>query len=203
MHWASFKEETEEHGGLPTFVKDEIEGYLTCGILDYGFIRAQCNDCGHEELVAFSCKGRGFCPSCIGRRMNDTAAHLVDTVLPEVPIRQWVCSFSWQLRYVMGYDKKLTSEILAAFMSTVIQSVKRRAKRMLNLASIDSAETGAVLVIQRFDSGLRLNVHGHSLVLDGAYMKRNGLPVFYPLPDPRSMTLFGSLKHHGNGLRRS
>lgn len=183
-HWASFKAETEEHGGLPSFVKDEIEGYLQCGILEHGFIRARCKDCGHEELVAFSCKGRGFCPSCIGRRMNDTAAHLVDTILPEVPIRQWVCSFSWRLRYVMGYDKKLTSEILSAFMNTVIQSVKRRAKRMLNLASLDSAETGAVLVIQRFDSALRLNVHGHSLVLDGVYVKQNGLPVFYPLPHP-------------------
>lgn len=58
----------------------------------------------------------------------------------------------------MGYDKKLTSEVLAAFMNTVIQSVKRRATRMLSLASIDSADTGAVLVIQRFDSALRLNV---------------------------------------------
>ena len=116
--------------------------------------------------------------------MNDTAAHLVDKVLPQVPIRQWVCSVSWQLRYMMGYDKKLTSEILSAFMNTVIQSVKRRAKRAFGLASIEECETGAVLVVQRFDSALRLNVHGHSLVLDGVYVKRNGLPVFYPLADP-------------------
>jgi len=114
-HWASFKQETEEHGGLPSFVKDEVEGYLRCGRLEYGFLRAKCKQCGHEELVAFSCKGRGFCPSCIGRRMNDTASHLVDTVLPKVPIRQWVCSFSWELRYAMGYNKELTSDILPGF----------------------------------------------------------------------------------------
>lgn len=42
-------------------------------------------------VVAFSCKGRGFCPSCTGRRMADLAAHLVDEVLPKVAIRQWVC----------------------------------------------------------------------------------------------------------------
>ena len=41
-----------------------------------------------ERLLAFSCKGRGFCPSCGGRRMADTAAHLVDRVIPEVPVRQ-------------------------------------------------------------------------------------------------------------------
>lgn len=84
----------------------------------------------------------------------------------------------------MGYDKRLTSEILSAFMNTVIQSVKRRAKRMLHLASVDSCETGAVLVIQRFDSALRLNVHGHSLVLDGVYVKQNGVLIFthYRIP---------------------
>ena len=36
-----------------------------------------------------SCKGRGICPACIVRRMSDTAAHLVDRVLPEAPMRQW------------------------------------------------------------------------------------------------------------------
>ncbi|MBN1669736.1 MAG: transposase zinc-binding domain-containing protein [Kiritimatiellae bacterium] len=35
-----------------------------------------------------SCKGRGFCPSCGGRRMADTAAHLVERVLPHVAVRQ-------------------------------------------------------------------------------------------------------------------
>ncbi len=45
-----------------------------------------------------SCKGRGFCPSCCGRRMADTAVHLCDEVLPEVPIRQWVLSFPFRVR---------------------------------------------------------------------------------------------------------
>ena len=40
--------------------------------------------------------GRGFCPSCGGGRMADTAAHLVDRVLPEVPARRWVLSFAFQ-----------------------------------------------------------------------------------------------------------
>jgi hypothetical protein len=32
-------------------------------------------------------------PSCGGRRMADTAANLVDHVLPHAPVRQWVLSF--------------------------------------------------------------------------------------------------------------
>jgi hypothetical protein len=43
---------------------------------------------GQDRLVPFSCKGRGFCPSCGGRRVAERAAHLVDHVLPDVPIRQ-------------------------------------------------------------------------------------------------------------------
>jgi hypothetical protein len=42
-------------------------------------------DCGHDKLLAFSCKRRGFCPSCGARHMAQTAAHLVDHVFPHLP----------------------------------------------------------------------------------------------------------------------
>ncbi|MCZ6464651.1 MAG: transposase zinc-binding domain-containing protein, partial [Proteobacteria bacterium] len=74
---------------VPRFVEREFRAYLECGILAHGFLRLHCGECGQGRLVPFSCKRRGFCPSCGGRRMADTAAHLVDCVLPEVPVRQW------------------------------------------------------------------------------------------------------------------
>ena len=46
--------------------------------------------CPVSAVVAFACKGRGFCPSCLGRRMAATAANLVECVLPTVALRQWV-----------------------------------------------------------------------------------------------------------------
>ena len=70
---------TSEHQ-LPLHVEKEMRAYLECGILAYGFVRARCEDCGASRAVAFSCKKRGFCPSCSGRRMADTAARLVDGV---------------------------------------------------------------------------------------------------------------------------
>jgi len=73
---------------VPRFIEQELRAFLRCGILAHGFLRLHCDDCGHDRLVAFSCKRRGFCPSCGGRRMADTAAHLVDRVLPEVPVQQ-------------------------------------------------------------------------------------------------------------------
>lgn len=70
---------------VPRFVERELGGLLKCGILAHGFLRVHCDVCGKDRLVAYSCKGRGFCPSCGGRRMAETAAHLVDRVLPGVP----------------------------------------------------------------------------------------------------------------------
>lgn len=55
----------------------------------HGFARVRCQTCSDELLVAFSCKRRGICPSCTARRMADTAAHLVNHILPSAPYRQW------------------------------------------------------------------------------------------------------------------
>ena len=54
----------------------------TSGILAHGFARARCSGCGYDFLVAFSCKGRGACPSCNAKSMDETAAHLVHHVIP-------------------------------------------------------------------------------------------------------------------------
>ena len=97
QHAATFIAETEAATGadLPQFVKDEFDAFLEFGILAHGFLRLRCGDCGHDKLVAYSCKRRGFCPSCGARRpahMAQTAARLVDHVIPHVPVRPWVFS---------------------------------------------------------------------------------------------------------------
>ena len=107
----------------------ELRGFLRCGILAHGFVRVHCDGCGLDRVVAFSCKGRGFCPSCGGRRMADTAAHLVDRVLPEVPVRQWVLSLPFALRYRLAYDAALTTAVLGVFVRTVFASLRRRARK--------------------------------------------------------------------------
>ena len=58
---------------LPGYVQQEFEKYLKCGLLEHGFLRVRCESCHAEKLVAFSCKGRGFCPSCGARRMAESA----------------------------------------------------------------------------------------------------------------------------------
>ena len=66
--------ESAAGAGLPPFVKDEFDAFLERGILAQGFLRLRCDDCGHDKLVAFSCKRRGFYPSCGARRMAQTTA---------------------------------------------------------------------------------------------------------------------------------
>lgn len=132
---------------VPRFVERELRASLQCGILAHGFTRVHCGDCGLDRVVAFSCEGRGFCPSCGGRRMADTAAHLVDRVLPELPVRQWVLSLPWALRYRLAYDAPLVSEVLGVFVRAVFASLRRRARQHWGAAR---TQCGAVTFVQRF-----------------------------------------------------
>src|SRR5262244_965791 len=77
--------------------KQEFREFLKCGVLAHGFTRLRCADCAFERLLPFSCKRRGFCLSCGGRRMAEHAASLVDEVLPRVPVRQWVLTLPYHL----------------------------------------------------------------------------------------------------------
>ena len=108
-----FLQRLEDEGvSLPHFVREEFEAYLECGRLEYGFLRVKCDACRHEKLVAFSCKRRGFCPSCGARCMAETAAHLVEHVLPEQPIRQWVLSFPYPLRFLFATRPAVLTQVL-------------------------------------------------------------------------------------------
>jgi hypothetical protein len=123
-HWPAFRERMEESGGLPKFVVSEFEEYLDCGRLEAGCLLLECRSCGYSQLVAFSCKRRGFCPGCVARRMADTGVHLEQRVLPEAPVRHWICSLPWGLRALLGYDKRLCAEILAAVIAELGRSLK-------------------------------------------------------------------------------
>ena len=114
--------------------------------------------------------------------MNETAAHLVDAVLPPVPVRQWVLTVPHGLRYAMARDPKLTSAVLKTFLSAVSCWIRKRLRQQ-NVRGL--LKTGAVTSIQRFDSALALNVHFHALVLDGAYGRNvDGSARFRPVAAP-------------------
>jgi hypothetical protein len=111
----------------------------------------------------------------------------VRDVLPEVPIRHWVCTFPWGVRAVLGYAKELCQAAVSAFARELSRPLKRRAKTLLELGSVDQALTGSVAVVQRTDSAVRLNVHIHLLALDGVYVEdERGELCFHALGAPSS-----------------
>jgi hypothetical protein len=183
-HLETFLAEARGRGGgdgLPRFVERELREYLSCGVLARGFARLRCDGCKMEMLVAFSCKGRGFCPSCCGRRMAERAAHLVDGVLGGLPIRQWVLTLPYRLRYALAWDHRLCRAVLAVFIRGVLGFERRRAARRGAPAGMG----GAVTAIQRFGSALNTNVHFHTLAAQGVFVEQaDGSRRFFPLPAP-------------------
>jgi uncharacterized protein (DUF983 family) len=182
QHAASFVAHTEASTGaeLPRFIKDEFDAFLECSILARGFLRLRCGECGHDKLLVFSCKRRGFCPSCGARRMSQTAAHLVDHVIPHVPVRQWVLSLPIPLRVLLAAQPDLVTPVL----QVVQRVVTRHLLRPAGLAS-DDGHGGAVTLIQRFGSAANLNIQLHCLVLDGVYRSAaDGAPAFVEVGAP-------------------
>jgi len=169
---------------LPEYVRREFDEYLKCGRLEYGFLRIQCRACHAERLVAFSCKRRGFCPSCGARRMAESAALLVDEVLPELPIRQWVLSFPFPLRFLFASRPEIMTRVLAIVYRVIETHLVHQAGR-----TRDTAKTGAVTLVQRFGGSLNLNIHFHMLVLDGAYILDKQKLRFRPVRAPDTRTL--------------
>ena len=138
---------------LPDFVEQEFDAYLACGRLEHGFLRVRCEQCHAEQLVAFSCKKRGFCPSCGARRMAGTAALLVDEILPQQPLRQWVLSVPYPLRFLFASRPDVMGRVLAIVHRAIATHLVRRAG-----LTHKTARTGAVTQVQRFGSALNLNM---------------------------------------------
>ncbi|MFA6109920.1 MAG: transposase, partial [Candidatus Latescibacterota bacterium] len=173
---------------LPRHIEQELRAYLECGILAYGFVRLRCTACGGSRLIAFSCKRRGFCPSCLGRRMADIAAHLVDHVLPHAPVRQWVLSLPYELRYRLAWDRALLGAVLAVFLRLVAGWYRAQARRQGHPAG----RTGAVTFVQRFGSSLNLNPHLHVLMPDGVWVSGpDTVPTFVAAHPPTE----GDIQH--------
>ncbi len=149
---------------VPFHVKTAFHEYLRCGILAHGFARAYCPACGHDFLIAFSCKGRDICPSCATRRMVGTAAHMIDNVLPRVPYRQWVLSAPKRVRWHMRQKPEVTSGLLKVFLRAVETTVRQRSP-----GAPPRARFGAVAFVHRFGSYLNSHVHFHVLVTDGVF----------------------------------
>jgi Putative transposase len=108
------------------------------------------------------------------------AAHLVDGVLAGLPVRQWVLTLPYRLRYRLAYDHRLCRAVLAVFVRALLAFERRRAREQ----SI-KGRGGAVTAIQRCGSALNTNIHFHTLVAEGVFEQwPNGSLRFVPASAP-------------------
>ncbi|MCK6505860.1 transposase, partial [Myxococcota bacterium] len=164
---------------LPRYVERELERFTTCGDPATGFAWLKCEACDHHRLVPFSCKGRGFCPSCGGRRMTERAARWVDELFPIVAVRQWVITVPWPRRLLLARSPELARGVLRV----ALQEIQRWLRRSTGQPR---GRGGTVTVTQRFGSALNLNLHFHVLALDGLYCEdpNDGSVRWFRAPAP-------------------
>ena len=157
-HLHDFLEAAENN--IPSFCKKELEEALKCRSDDLGYTYLRCLRCQKTKKLYFSCKKRGFCYLCGIRRMNEKAEILLES-LPRLPYRQWVLTFPRKLRYLMAYNH----DIERALHKIIIRTMRE----YVNSISMRDIEFGTVSFVQRFGSGLNLNIHFHILVTEGGY----------------------------------
>ncbi len=154
-----------------------MEKYAECGNLRYGAVRYRCPDCGRDLFVAFSCKRRGFCPSCDAKRSAIVTESALCRLLPGAPYRQWVLVVPKRLRYYINRSPLLTgklSELLAREINRYLTNKAAGVPAQLHF-------------IQRFGGALNLHVHVHAMASDGVFNLNPGLRntvEFTPVPPP-------------------
>ena len=92
--------------------------------------------------------------------MTVRAAHLIDHVFPDVPIRQFVLTLPPRLRYLLAWDHALCRAVVANYLRAVLGWLRHQAKRR----GVADGRGGAVAVVPRFGAALNLNVHSPALM---------------------------------------
>ncbi len=163
----------KKYGFFRPYIKQVIYRYLDCGILHNGFARVKCEECGHEFLLAFSCKRRHFCPSCHQKRVVEFGEWLCEEVLKDVPHRHFVFSIPKILRRYFLYDRKLLSDLTRCAWETLKESFQEAVPEK-------DAVPGAVIAIHTFGDFLGWHPHLHVLCTDGCFYG-NGMFRVAPL----------------------
>lgn len=169
-HYSTWCKNSKE--SIPKYIDKEFRNYLGCGILAKGFACAHCDSCHKDFLIAFSCKGRGVCPSCNTRAMVKTAANLIDNVIPCVPVRQFVISFPKRIRHYLQ-----TNAILQDVLRIVVDEIRKRL--IICSPDVPNAQIGAISFIQHFGTTLNLHPHFHLVVADGIFSTQGEILQFH------------------------
>jgi hypothetical protein len=115
--------------------------------------------------------------------MAQTAAHLVDHVIPPVPVRQWVISVPKRLRCFLADRPNAVAALTRIFIEEIERLLCTAAgpTRAGDRPSVARPRLGAVSFLHRFGSALNHHVHLHACATDGVFVPTgDGPPAFLP-----------------------
>src|SRR5215510_7234873 len=123
--------------------------------------------------------------------MTERAAHLVEAVLPPwVPVRQWVLTVPYRLRYQLAWNHGLSRAVLRVYTRVLLGLYARGARAR----GVRGGRTGSVTVLQRAGGALNANPHFHTLVLDGVFTEApGGALAFHPARGPSDAEVAAAL----------
>jgi len=149
----------KEYGFLRPIIKEVVERYLDCGNPRCGFARIRCPDCHAEHLLMFSCRTRGFCPSCHSKRLEEWGEWMREELLMDVPHRQVVFTIPKMLRIFFRYKRRLLGDLCQAAVHALLKYFQATTGTELR--------PGVVASIQTFGRKINPHVHLHFLVTEG------------------------------------
>ena len=149
-------------GPLRPDAVDTVRAFLRCGDLAAGFTRFQCPDCGHEKLLAFTCKSRHFCPACHQRRTRQPGAWIAASVCHKVPHRQFVFTFPKMLRGIFRKRRNL----LHLLFQTATECLRDAFRARLGMPG---GRIAAAAAVHTFGDYLVFHPHLHVFAADGLF----------------------------------
>ena len=177
-HFDSFLSQYAErfeksYGWYRKVIGTVVDEYKKCGDLQHGFARIRCPGCRHEFLLAFSCKGRWFCPSCHARKVHEFGENLTAEILAPVPHRQYVFSIPKILRPFFRYERSLLTRLSQCARDSMVSWFR-------TILGMKDGIPGIVVSVQTFGDYARWHPHIHALVADGLFSADG---KFFVMPD--------------------
>jgi hypothetical protein len=152
------------YGYLRPIIPEVVDKFLDCGDLEHGFARIRCDHCKKDHLLAFSCKGRWFCPSCHQKKVQLFGALVTETILHPVPHRHVTLALPKMLRPYFRYNRDLLKDLCRIAHECLCEILR---------TALDQPEgiPGIVMVIHTFGEYLDFHPHLHALVADGLFLR--------------------------------
>jgi hypothetical protein len=168
-----YKEKHEKtYGYLRPIIEDVVNKYLKCGDLSKGFARIVCKKCKPEYLLAFSCRGRWFCPSCHQKKVLHFGENITANIAYPVPHRQYVFSIPIMLRVYFKHDREMLTKLCHIASESLLEFMRTS-------LGLSQGQVGMVMAIQTYGEYLNFHPHIHAVVADGLFTSQG---MFYVMP---------------------